>query len=70
MKKIAILLALMLVLGAVFISGCTISQNNTSSNSSGQNKSPNMPGYSVGHIISIESGTIASETELELIKNK
>jgi outer membrane lipoprotein-sorting protein len=29
MKKIAIIVALMLVLGVVFISGCTTSQNNT-----------------------------------------
>ena len=49
MKKIAILLALMLVLGIVFISGCTTTQNYTPSNSSGQSNSSNNPNYSSGN---------------------
>ena len=44
----------MLVLGTVVISGCTTTQkNNTSGNS--QNKSPSIPGYSIGQIIKMES---------------
>jgi hypothetical protein len=63
MRKIAIVLALMLVLGVVFISGCATPQNNTTGNGSGQNKSSGAPGYSTGQIVSIESGNIVSEIE-------
>ncbi len=38
MKKMALILALMLVLGIVFISGCT-QQQNTTRNTSSQNQS-------------------------------
>ncbi len=57
MKKITIVLALMLLLGTVFISGCATIQNNTQNNTGGnaQNKSPGIPGYSVGQVFSIES---------------
>ncbi len=70
MKKIAIILALMLILGAVFISGCTTSntsnnsgQNGSSGNSgqsgssgsSGQQSGPKIPGYNTAQIISIGS---------------
>jgi hypothetical protein len=54
MKKIAIILALMLVLGTVLISGCTTTQNNTTGG--GQNKSPSGAGYSTGQLVIVESG--------------
>ncbi|AEG19236.1 MAG: hypothetical protein K8E24_001055 [Methanobacterium paludis] len=66
MNKTVIILALLLVLGTVFIAGCTTTtQNNTSG--MGQNKSPTTAGYSIGQIVNIESGnseivSIASET--------
>lgn len=63
MRKIAIIVALMLVLGVVFISGCTTTPTNTTGNSSGQNKSSGIPGYSTAQIVSIESGNMASEIE-------
>lgn len=50
----------MLILGAVFISGCTTTSNNTSGNSSSQNKS-SIPGYSTAQIVSIGSENMASE---------
>ncbi|MGZ7209921.1 MAG: hypothetical protein ACXVHV_08595 [Methanobacterium sp.] len=61
MKKIAIILALMLILGAVFISGCATPQNNTSGNSSGQKNSSGIPGYSTAQIVNIGSENIVSE---------
>ncbi len=64
MKKIAIIVALMLVLGVVFISGCTTTPtNNTTGNNSGQNKSSGIPGYSTGQIINIGSQNIVSDIE-------
>jgi hypothetical protein len=63
MRKMVIVLALMLILGVIFISGCTTTQNNTTGNGSGQNKSPGVPGYSTGQIISIESGKVVSDIE-------
>jgi hypothetical protein len=68
MRKIAIVLALMLVLGVVFISGCTTTQNNTTGNTSGQNKSSGAPGYSTGQILSIESEKIVSDIRSEKIQ--
>ena len=67
MKKMAIILALMLVLGVVFISGCAT--NNTGNNSgqngntgsSGQKNSSGIPGYSTAQIISIGPENIVSE---------
>ena len=66
MKKIAIIVALMLVLGVVFISGCTTTPSNTTTNNTSQNKSSGIPGYSTAQIISIESGNIAPEIEQNL----
>lgn len=63
MKKIAIILALMLVLAVVITSGCTNTQNTTSGNGSGQNQT-STPGYSVVPIIIVESGNIAPESKL------
>ncbi|MCE7697492.1 MAG: hypothetical protein K8E24_001075 [Methanobacterium paludis] len=54
MNKTVIILALMLVLGIVVISGCTTTPSNTSG--MGQNSSPNTTGYSTGQIVSIDSG--------------
>ena len=68
MKKIAILLGLMLVLGVVFISGCT-TQNSTNMNTSGQNKSSGTPGYSTAQIVNIEPGNIASNIEPKTSNN-
>ncbi len=65
MKKIAIIVALMLVLGVVFISGCTTTPTNTTGNNSGQNKSSGVPGYSTGQIISIGSENIVSDLNQE-----
>ncbi len=67
MKKIAIILALMLVLAVVITSGCTNTQNTTSGNSSGQNKT-STPGYSIVPIIIVESENIAPETEPGYVK--
>lgn len=64
MKKIAIILALMLVLGVVFLSGCTTTpSNNTTTNNTGQNKSSGIPGYSTAQIVSIEPGNTISNIE-------
>ncbi len=58
MKRIVVILALMLVLGTVFISGCTTTQNTTQNNTGGnaQNNSSGIPGYSIGQIVNVESG--------------
>ncbi len=62
MRKVAIILAVMLVLGAVFISGCTTTpMNNSSGNNTGQKNSSGIPGYSTAQIISIGTENIASE---------
>ena len=63
MKKIAIILALMLVLGVVFLSGCTTTPSNTTTNNTSQNKSSGIPGYSTAQIISIEPGNTISNIE-------
>lgn len=67
MKKVAIIIALMLVLAVVITSGCTNTQNTTSGNGSGQNKT-STPGYSVVPIIIVESENMTPEAELENIK--
>ncbi len=59
MKRIAIILAIMLVLGTVFISGCTTTQSNNTGNNTGQKNTSGIPGYSVGQAINIESGNNA-----------
>lgn len=64
MKKIVIILALILVLGAVFISGCTTTQNNTIGNSNVQNKSSGIPGYSTAQIVNIGSGDVISKDNI------
>ena len=69
MKRIILILALILILGTVFISGCTTTQNNTSGNTSGQNKSSGIPGYIVGPIINVGSENTVSETEFERSSN-
>lgn len=71
MKKIVIILALMLVLGAVFISGCTTTQNNTQNNTGGnaQNKSSGIPGYSIGQIVNVELGNGESDTQSDKLLN-
>ncbi len=58
MKKVAIILALMLVIGIVFISGCTTNQSNTqnSSGNSQNGSNPNIPGYSIGQKVDFETG--------------
>ncbi len=65
MRKIAIILAVMLVLGVVFISGCTTTTNNTpqSNNSQNQNKSSGIPGYSTAQIVNIGSENTVSEPD-------
>lgn len=64
MRKIAIILAVMLVLGVVFISGCTTTpMNNTSSGNTSQNKSSGIPGYSTAQIVNIGSENTASEPD-------
>jgi hypothetical protein len=64
MNKTVIILALMLVLGIVVVSGCTTTtQNNTSG--MGQNKSPTTAGYSIGQIVNIESGNNVNEGSVE-----
>lgn len=66
MNKRVVILALLLVLGTVFIAGCiTTTQNNTSG--MGQNRSPTTAGYGIEQIVNVESGnseivSIASET--------
>lgn len=69
MKKMVVVLALMLVLGTVFISGCTTTQNNTQNNTGGnaQNNSSGIPGYSIGQIVNVESGN--SEFNVESWKS-
>lgn len=63
MKKIAIILALMLILGTVVISGCTVQKkNNTTGKGSNQSKSPT--GYDIGQILSDKTGNGVSTTEL------
>lgn len=63
MKKIAIILALMLVLGTVFISGCTTYKNNTTAG----NKSNQSSGwYDIGHVLNEKLGNSAHATKLHV----
>ena len=51
MKKIAIILALILILGTVFISGCATHKNNTTTgNGSNQSKNP------TGYVVQVKAG--------------
>lgn len=51
MKKIAIILALILILGTVFISGCATYKNNTTTgNGSNQSKNP------TGYVVQVKAG--------------
>jgi len=69
MKKVAIILALMLVLGVISISGCTTNQNNTQNSSSGNAKnSSGIPGYNIGHIVNFGSGNSGINFGSDVIK--
>lgn len=66
MKKIAIILALMLVFGAVFISGCTTTPSNSSNNTgnmTGQKNGSGIPGYTIVPSVITESCSLLFETE-------
>jgi cytochrome oxidase Cu insertion factor (SCO1/SenC/PrrC family) len=64
MKKIAVILALMLILGTVVISGCTTTKNNTTTgNMSNQSKGT---GYSVGQVLTEKTGNNVNASNLDV----
>ncbi len=65
MKKIVIILALMLVLGTVVMSGCTTTKNNTTAGNM-SNQSKGTTGYSIGHVLTEKIGNNTHVSQLNV----